>query len=459
MRREILRLAWPVFVAQLAVMGNGVIDTVMAGRLSAVDMAAIGLGASIYVTVYIGLMGTLLGLSPIVGQLFGAGRFTEIGDSYRQSVWLALALSIPGCAALVWHEPWLAFSAAPEAVASMTRTYLWATAAGLPAALFFRTFNALNVAISLPRVVMWVNLASLSLKVPLNTLFIHGWSEAGLPALGGAGCGVATAVLAWGSALAAAAILLRDPRYAPFELGRWSPPSRARLGELLALGVPIGAAYVVEVTSFTFMALFVARLGPTAAASHQVASNLAGICYMVGLGIAHATSTLVAHSIGAGEPREARRYALTGLRMALVAGLITVLVLWSGSGWIAAAYSSDRAVVDAAVPLIAMVALFHLFDSLQTQCGFILRAYKVATAPMVVYVVTMWGVGLGGGYWLTYLTPQHSVLAAFSGSTAGALGFWAAGFASLVLATIGLALLLNRVWRLERPQRLEPARA
>jgi len=442
MRREILRLAWPVFVAQLAVMANGVIDTVMAGRLSAVDMAAIGLGASIYVTLYIGLMGTLLGLSPIVGQHFGAGRFAEIGASYRQSVWLALALS--------------AFSSPPEAVASTTRVYLWATAAGLPAALLFRTFNALNVAISRPRVVMWVNLASLSLKVPLNTLFMHGWSEVGLPAMGGAGCGVATAVLAWCSAIVAAAILLRDPRYALFEVARWSAPCRSRLRELLALGLPIGAAYVVEITSFTFMALFIARLGPSAAASHQVASNLAGICYMVGLGIAHATSTLVAHSIGAGDRPKARRYALTGLSMALVAALVTLVVLWSGSGWIAGAYSSDHAVVSAAIPLIAMVALFHLFDSLQTQCGFILRAYKVATAPMVVYLVTMWGVGLGGGYWLTYLSPRHTVFAAFSGSTGGALGFWVAGFASLVLATLGLALLLNRVWRLER---LAPARA
>lgn len=450
MRREILRLAWPVFIAQLAVMANGVIDTIMAGRLSAIDMAAIGLGASIYVTIYIGLMGTLLGLSPIVAQHFGAGRFAEIGASFRQSVWLALALALPGCAALVWHGPWLAFSSPPEEVAAMTRVYLWATAAGLPAALLFRTFNALNVAISRPRVVMWVNLAGVATKVPLNWLFMDGSDAIGLPAMGGAGCGVATAVVAWSTALVAAAILALDRRYALFEVARWSPPCWARLRELLALGLPIGAAYVVEITSFTFMALFVARLGPTAAASHQVASNLAGVCYMVGLGIAHATSTLVAQSIGAGDRARARRYALNGLRMALVAALATVAVLWGGSAQVAGFYSTDLAVVKASVPLIAAVALFHLFDSLQTQFGFILRAYKVATAPMVVYLVTMWGVGLGGGYWLTFRPPAGTALEALNGTASGALGFWVAGFVSLVLATLGLAALLARIWRAER---------
>ncbi len=450
MRRAILKLAWPVFIGQLAVMLNGVIDTVMTGRLSPEHMAAIGLGASIYVTVYIGLMGTLLGLSPIVGQHFGAGRFEEIGASFRQSVWLALLLAVPGCAALVWNGPWLSFSNPPQHVAEMTRGYLWATAAGLPAALLFRTFNALNVAISRPRVVMYVNLFGVALKVPLNVLFIYGWAGAGIEPMGGVGCGVATAVIAWLTVGVAATWLARDRYYASFSLIGWSPPQWARMRELLSLGLPIGAAYMVEVTSFTFMALFVARLGPTAAASHQIASNLAGICYMVCLGIAHATSTLVAQSIGAGARARARAYALNGLRMALVAALATVGLLWSSAAPIAHAYSTDAAVVRASFPLITMVALFHLFDSLQTQLGFILRAYKVAATPMLVYLVSMWAIGLGGGYWLTFRGAPGSPFGAFAGPSAGALGFWVAGFVGLIFATLGLAFLLARVWRSDR---------
>ena len=450
MRREIFRLAWPVFIGQLAVMMNGVIDTAMAGRLSAADMAAVGIGASVYVTVYIGLMGTLLGLSPIAAHLFGAGRLEEIGASFRQALWLALLLSVPGCLALGWTSPWLAFAAPPPQVAAQVADYLMASALGLPAALAFRAFYALNTAISRPRVVMYVNLAGVAAKVPLNALFMYGWEPAGVPAMGGAGCGVATALIAWLTAGLAAAWLAFDPSYARYRLMQWSPPDRARLGELLRLGLPIGAAYAVEITSFTFMALFLARLGETASASHQIASNLTGVCYMGGLGIASATSTLVAQQLGAGKPRRARRYALTGLRLAVLLALASAAVLTGAARPIANAYTGDAGVVAAALPLLVAVAAFHVFDSLQTQFGFILRAYKIATAPMVVYVLAMWGIGLGGGYWLTFVASPHGIAGALRGDVAGALGFWVAGIVSLVVASAGLGALLAHRWRLER---------
>jgi len=446
MKREILRLAWPVFIGQLAVMLNGVIDTIMAGHLSPSDMAAIGVGASIYITVYVGLMGTLLGLAPIVGQHYGAGRHGEIGASFRQALWLAAALAVPGCVALVWTAPWMALSAPPPDVAAITEAYLRATAAGLPAGLLFRAFYALNTAISRPQVVMYVNLVGVALKVPLNALFMYGWDAVGLPALGGAGCGVATALIAWTTAGLAFAWLALDKTYERYRPLQWSPPDAARLRELLQLGAPIGAAYLVEITSFTFMALFVARFGATASASHQVASNLVGVCYMGGLGIANATSTLVAQSIGAGDPARARRYALTGLRMALLLALASAATLWLAREPIARGYSSDAGVVAASVPLIAAAALFHVFDSMQTQFGFILRAHKVATAPMVVYVLSMWGVGLGGGYWLTFVPAPDTAAGALHGSNAGAMGFWVAGIASLVVAAAGLAAMLAKTW-------------
>jgi len=444
---EILRLGWPVFIGQLAVMANGVIDTVMAGHLSPVDMAAVGLGASIYITVYVGLMGVLLGLSPIVAQLYGAGAYEDIGKSFQQALWVALVLAVPGAVALGWSAPWMAFSRPPDEVAEVARVYLWASAAGLPAALLFRAFYALNTAISRPRVVMYLNLAGVALKVPLNLLFMHGAPALGIEALGGAGCGVASALIAWATALGALVWLLRDPVYRPYRLLRRAPPDAARMGELLRLGLPIGAAYFVEITSFTFMALFVARFGATALASHQVASSLTGICYMGGLGIASATSTLVAQSLGAGDPARARLYARTGLRMALALALSTVTVLWLARAPIAHAYTSDAGVAAASLSLIGLVAVFHVFDSLQTQLGFILRAYKIATTPMVVYVLAMWGVGLGGGYLLTFEPAPDGPLGLFNGARSGALGFWSAGAISLMIASAGLGWLLHRTWR------------
>ena len=447
MRGDILRLAWPVFIGQLAVMASGVIDTVMAGQLSARDLAAVGLGASIYISVYVSLMGVLLALTPIAAQHFGAGRFHEIGASFWQSVWVALALSVPGFIALAWSTPWLALSGAPPELAAQVDAYLMATAVGVPAALVFRCFYALNTAISRPKVVMVINLLGVAAKFPLNLLFMHGNATLGLPAMGGAGCGMATALIAWVSVAIALVWLLRDTGYRRFALRHPVAPRAGAMAELLRLGIPIGATYLIEVTSFTFMAIFVARFGTTALASHQITANLTGVAYMLALAIANATSTLVAQSIGARNPLRARAIAMSGIRIAVVLSGLTGLALWSLRGPIAAAYTSDSAVIAATLPLLAALALFLFFDSLQTQIGFILRAYKITTLPMAVCVLSMWGVGLGGGWLLTITADPAGAWGVLHGTQTGALGFWVAGVVGLALASVGLALVLRREWR------------
>ncbi len=457
MNRDILKLAWPVFVGQLAVMLNGVIDTIMAGRLSAVDLAAVGLGASVYISVYIGLMGIVLALSPIVAQHYGAGRFEEIALEVRQAVWLAVLLAVPGCIALGWSGLWFALSDPPPEVAAVAGPYLWATAAGLPAALLFRVFHALSNAVARPKAVMLINLAGLTLKVPLNTLFMHGWQVGDttiVPALGGAGCGVATAIILWLSVLLAIVALRVEPLYRELAVtggGALGRPDRARLRALLALGLPIGASYMVEVTSFTFMALFLARLGATTAASHQIAANLAALVYMLPLALATATSVLVAQSIGAGRTLEARGRAWAGLRIALGCALLigTALFVWRHR--LAGLYTGDASLVAATVPLLALVAAFQLFDAGQVMCSFILRAYRITTMPMVVYVFSLWGIGLGGGWWLAFVfgTSGHE----WARAVAGARGFWTAAGASLAVAAARLAVILARVWRAEQRRR------
>ncbi|ODS97460.1 MAG: hypothetical protein ABS56_09565 [Lautropia sp. SCN 69-89] len=461
MTRDILKLAWPVFVGQLAVMLNGVIDTVMAGRLSAVDVAAIGLGASIYISVYIGLMGVLLALSPVVAQHYGAERFEQIGLETRQAIWLALALTVPGGLALASTDLWLALSEPPPEVAAVAQVYLWAAAAGLPAALLFRVFHALSNAVARPKAVMAINLAGAALKVPLNALFMYGWQHGDatlVPALGGAGCGVASAIIAWLSVLFALGALRADPLYRRVGLvgGGWlARPDPTRLRALLALGGPIGASYMVEVTSFTFMALFLARLGATTAASHQIAANLAALAYMVPLAIATATSVLVAQSLGAARPREARERAWAGIRIALACAVAIGAGLFAAREPLAALYTTDAALVAAAAPLLALVAAFHLFDATQAMCSFILRAYRITALPMLVYVLSLWGVGLGGGWWLAFEagTSAHG----WAPLVAGARGFWIASGLSLALAAAGLAAILARLWRRSEEDQLRGA--
>ena len=157
--RDIVKLGWPVLIAQLAVMINGVIDTVMAGRLGAEDLAAVGIGASIYISVFVTLMGVLIALTPVVAQLFGAGRMREIGEEVRQSAWLGAFLALVAFALIYFPDPFLALAQVAPEVETKTRAYLASLALGIPAMLMFRVFYSFTTAVSLPRVIMEIGRA------------------------------------------------------------------------------------------------------------------------------------------------------------------------------------------------------------------------------------------------------------------------------------------------------------
>jgi MATE family multidrug resistance protein len=300
---------------------------------------------------------------------------------------------------------------------------------------------------------MALQLGGLELKVPLSMLLVGGATlgPLQLPALGLTGCGIATATVMWCQLVGGITVLRRDPFYARFDFWRhgFDAPRRDAIAALLRLGVPIGLSTLVEVSGFTFMAFFIARLGPTQLAGHQIAANLVAMLFMLPLGLANATSTLVAQRIGAADLRDARRIGWHGLQ---VAGLIAAtlgLTVFGLRRQVVGLYTPDPVIVAAALPLVAWVALFHLGDALQCLSSFVLRAWHVATVPVLIYALALWGLGLGGGYMLAF--GGWALPAAFS----HAAGFWAASTASLVVAALALGALLRWVVRqkLQHPQR------
>lgn len=435
--RDLIRLAWPVLVAQLAVMANGVIDTVMAGRLSTLDLAAIGIGASVYVTVFVTTLGVLLALTPTVAHLYGGGRYAEIGTEVRQSMWVALGLAALAMAALFNPGPLLALSNLEPALEDKVHAYLDIIAWGVPAALAFRLFYGFSSGIGRTRPIMAFNLLGLALKIPLNAVFMYGL--VGAPALGSAGCAVATTLIAWTTALAAWFWCARHPGYREFTLfAHFEPPRPRAILAMLKLGLPIGATFLIDVTAFTFMALFIARLGPTVSGAHQIAANLAALTFMLPLALGNATAVLAGQALGADDAARARRAGWSGIGIGMAVAVGVSAGLWLGADALAGLYTPDAAVRAAAAPLIALVAIYHLADALQAVAVNALRGYRKSTVPMVVYAVALWGVGLGGGYALGF---------GVVGPPLGAAGFWLAAIASLVLAGALVATYFDRISR------------
>ena len=432
--RKIAGLAWPVLIGQLAIIAFGVMDTVMVGRYSAVDLAALGLGSSVYVSVFVGLTGVVLALQPISGQLFGARRYAEIGEEVRQGLWLSAALAALGFVVMFFPGPLLAISHVPPALYERTETYLRIAAFGLPASLAFRIYSALANGVGKPRLVMILQVGALLLKIPLNFWFIFGGF--GVPALGGPGCALASTVINGVLALIGMTLLAKLEFFAPFEIfKRFCWPERHRQFALLKLGVPMGLSFLIEVTSYTFMALFIARFGTTTLAGHQITGNFGAVLYMTPMSIGVATSTLVAQALGAHHHGAARALARHGIVMACTIGLAYAGAAFILRPQILAGYTTDAAVIAAAMPLLPIMLVYHIFDTFQTVTAFVLRAYKVAVVPTVIYAVALWGVGLGGGYLLGF-----DVGGAIPAWLTGARGFWAASAASLAVAGSGLFL-------------------
>lgn len=450
---RILPMAWPVLVGQLAVLGFSTVDTILVARFAASDLAALSIGIAAYITIFIGFMGIVLAISPMAGQLFGAGKVHAAGQQVHQAIWLAMVLAVVGSTLLLLPGPFLALAKTSPEISDKVRGYLTALAFSLPASLLFTVYRGFNTAVSRPKAVMAVQIGGLAVKIPLSALFIYGWS---LPLPGGlgqwqvapmgvVGCGVATALVMWAQALSAWVIMRRDPFYAPFGLHAkgFARPNRAAILAQLKLGVPMGAAIMIEVTGFSSMAFLISRQsGGEAVGGHQLAVNLVSMMFMVPLALANGTATLVAQRVGAHDLAEARRLGWHGVEIGVgIAAVIGALVYLLREP-VLHIYTDNPTIIASALPLLVWVWWFHVADAAQTMANFVLRSHRVTLMPLVIYVTALGGMGLLGGYWVTTSNWAPPALQ-------GAQGYWAMSTAGLVAAGVSLCSLLAWVHRQE----------
>ena len=435
----IARHAGTVLAGQLAVMAFGVTDTIVAGRYSSDALAALSVASAVFVSVYVSLMGILQALLPIWSEQHGKGDTLAIGASFRQSLYLALGFTLLGMLILVFPDPILAWTEVPTSMQADVRTYLIIVGWALPSAMFFRLYTTLNQALGHPQLVTWLQVGALVLKVPLSIWFTFG--GLGIEPQGAAGCAWATLLVDYAIAIIAIVLMRYQKLYEPLQLWkRMEAPDWQRLGSFLRLGVPAGLSILVEVTSFTLVALFVARQGAMSAASHQIAANLAAVCYMVPLSLGIAISARVSWWRGAGNEAQAQKLAWMGLKIALISGAVLSGSLLLARSYLPHVYTADPSVIALTSTLLLWVALYHASDSIQCVCIFLLRCWRVTVAPLVVYCALLWGGGLGGGYWMAY---KNEATSAYWSTVP--TPFWIGSGIALALVALFFIWLLRKV--------------
>lgn len=429
--RKLVALTLPMLVAQVAQVGIGFVDTVMAGGAGKQDLAAVALGNSVFAMMYITFLGLMTALNPMIAQLHGAGKAEAVGEIGRQGLWFGLFLGMLGmvllCAA-VW--PLQTALELPDNVENMMAQYLFITSLAMPAAMIHRALHAYASSLNRPRVIMIVSFLAFLLNIPLNYAFVYG--KFGMPAMGGAGCGVATTLVFWFNALMLWAYIAKQHYFQQFGLmARFSRPNWTEFKQIWQLGAPIGLSFFLEVSLFSCIVFLVAKLGEDYVAAQQVVISLTSVIYMIPQSVGAAGTVRVGFSLGRHEYIRARYIAGVSLTLGLMLAVCTALILVFLREPLAGMYTDDANVLQIAATVLLFAAVFQLADSTQCVASYALRGYKITRVPMFIHAIAFWGFGLLPGYWLAY------------GKNMGIYGFWTALVLSLTIAAIAL------VWYLE----------
>ena len=388
----LLRLGVPIIFTQLLQVSQGTIAIIMMGRVGSRELAAVGLGTSFWVFVWLGSMGLLMGLSPTIAQHQGAGRYLEMRSDFQQGLWMALVIgllafilmrNIGGVMDLIGVDP---------QVIPLVKSYLGIGSWSMPAVCLYLVMRFFCEATGNSRPMMVIQILVLPLVVLGNWVLIYG--NLGFPALGVDGAALTFAGGMILTAILLSGYMLLTPKYR--DLGLFTGltfPVFARVGVLFRLGVPISISLVLDSAFFNAINLLMGRFGHVALAAHQLVINFATVIFMVAVGISSAVMARVGQSVGSGNMAEVRLRGWLGIATATVLMLPSVLFMTMFPGIIASIYTSEPEVTDIAVSLLMVAALFQLFDGLYMAGAGALRGLKDVNAVMWISVLAYWVVG------------------------------------------------------------------
>jgi len=442
----LLALLPTILIAQLAQVGMGSVDTIMAGKLDSSALAGVAAGTSLYYPVVLFAQGVLMAVTPIVAHLLGARQHERIAFQLRHAIVLAAALSVPVILFMWFSAPFFKMAGSQADIASIGVGYLQALCWGVPASMGWMVLRCLNDALSQTRAAMIISLLGLLVNIPANYVLVYG--KFGFPQLGGVGCGYATSLVSWFMFGCMLFYCLKNSTIRELKLfAAQGPLQRSCLVQQLKIGLPIGGAMFFEVSLFAVVALLLTPLGKVAVAGHQVALNVSALLFMLPLSLGIAATIRVGYLQGAAEYLRAKCCANMALLLGLAFTAMTAVLTLLLRGQIAALYTNaeDVAVQALAQSLLLFAAVYQLSDAVQTVGIGILRGYKDTKAIFVISFISYWLVGFPIGYVLA--------LGELFGAPLGPKGFWIGFIVGLSCA----AVLLK--WRIAHLQKRYMQRA
>jgi MATE family multidrug resistance protein len=428
----LLLLAIPVVLSELGWMAMSVVDTIMVGRLSPAAIGAVGISSAIFYTPALFGIGLLLGLDTLVAQAFGRGDFDDCHRALAQGVYLAI-LYAPFAMLMVGFAPHLfPLIKITEAVRGPARQYLTLLNYSALPLLVYVAFRRYLQGVGKVRPVTFALISANLVNWFGNWALIYG--KLGLPAMGIRGSALSTVVARVYMASVLVFWAWRHERERGHPLfAHWPGLQFARFRRLLALGWPAASQLLFEVGAFSLATLLAGRLAPEILAAHQIVLNSASVTYMVPLGVSAAAAISVGHAIGAGDRARARRNGSMAIALGAAFMALAATVFLTLPRMLIHVYTHEAQTVAVGVRLLAIAALFQVFDGIQGIGTGALRGLGKTRGPMLINIVAYGVIGLPVGYLLCFHTRF------------GIYGLWT----GLTLALIFAAALVLALWRKE----------
>ena len=428
--KQLFHLMLPILVTQFSQAGLGLIDTIMAGRLSPTDLAAIAVGVGLWIPVMLLFSGIMIATTPLVAEARGARTPEKIATIARQSLWVAFILGVIAGLVLQALPLTLPLLGVPESLQPKAGLFLHAIGFGMPAVTMYAALRGYSEAIGYPRPVTAISLMALLLLVPLNFIFMYGVGP--IPALGSAGCGFATAILQWLMLMSLALYIFKNRVYQSSQpFSHWEKLNGYWLKRILKLGFPIGLAIFFEVSIFSTAAIVLSPLGETIVAAHQIAISVTSQLFMIPMSLAIALTIRVGTYYGEQNWDAMRRVQGLGLMTATILALLIMLLLWVFRSEIVALYTSDPMVTQIALYLVLFAVAYQLMDAWQISAAGCLRGMQDTKGPMWITMIAYWVIAFPVGVYLSRFEDM------------GAAGVWVGLIVGLSVACV---LLLARLY-------------
>jgi MATE family multidrug resistance protein len=418
-------------------MSMGLVDTLVAGRISTEALAGLGMAANFYWTFTSVCVGCIYSLDTFFAQAVGAKDENALRRFLGQSFWTSGILTVFAAVfVIVAHLVYLHLAKpgpTTEAFAGYIHIILWSLPGLFIYAVLQRYWQARHIVLPFTCIIIVANILN------LLACFAFGLGWWGFPRMEVKGIALATVCCRY--VMVFGAVLFT---WWKFRAIHWRPPAYdpATQKEIFRLGLPAAGHTGLEIGAFTIATIVVGSLGAAPLAAHHISLMLAAFTFMFPLGFASAAAVRVGYHVGARRPAHAGTagWLCIGLSVAVMSLCAILYLLFPRQmlGW----FSQDPAVLEMGVRILAIVAIFQIADGIQISAAGALRGAGNTRSSMLANLVGHYPIGLALGLTLCFLTDL------------GVIGMWV----GLAAGLISVAVILLRVWSstARNPEKLKP---